>query len=142
MTFRKLIDLESFKRDVPLLTIGELAAKYGISKASVSRLKVEVADLERNRESQPADNPEQEAAEEDSGAYDVAISIPISCLDDFLGTAGLDELRVACFDLDSQNKAQLVQSILQARVSSYLPPADVEIPVIADQGEAYAETTT
>ena len=137
MTFRKLFDLESFKRDVPLLTIGELAAKYGISKASVSRLKVEVA-----RESQPADNPEQEAAEEDSGAYDVAISIPISCLDDFLGTAGLDELRVACFDLDSQNKAQLVQSILQARVSSYLPPADVEIPVIADQGEAYAETTT
>ena len=137
MTFRKLIDLESFKRDVPLLTIGELAAKYGISKASVSRLKVEVA-----RESQPADNPEQEAAEEDSGAYDVAISIPISCLDDFLGTAGLDELRVACFDLDSQNKSQLVQSILQARVSSYLPPADVEIPVIADQGEAYAETTT
>ena len=137
MTFRKLFDLESFKRDVPLLTIGELAAKYGISKASVSRLKFEVA-----RESQPADNPEQEAAEEDSGAYDVTISIPISCLDDFLGTTGLDELRTACFDLDSQDKALLVQSILQARVSSSLPPADVGIPVIANQGETYAETTT
>lgn len=137
MKFRKPVDMESFERDIPLLTIRELAAKYGISKASVSRLKAEVA-----RESQPAENPEQEAAEEDSEAYDVTISIPIRYFDDFLGTTGVDELRIACFDLDSQGKAQLVQSILQARVSSSLPLADVGMAVIANQGEAYAETTT
>jgi hypothetical protein len=138
VTFRKLFDMggyESFRQDVPSLTNGALAAKYGISEASVIWLKSSIRGA-----SQPAGNPE--VPEEDSEAYDVTISIPIRCLDDFLETTGIEELRIACFDLDSQGKAQLVQSILQARVSNSLPSADVGIPVIADQGEAHAETTT
>lgn len=120
------INMSDFRRDVES---GDgpaaIAEKYGISKASVYRLKAEMSGKLARRESVPAE-VEAEVPE----AFDLTINVPSDRLDDLIGAAdiGIDELRGACLGLGPQAKAELFQQILQGRLDRALTPVAIELP--------------
>lgn len=121
------IDMVAFRRDVEEGTKQiTLCEKYGISTATVARLKAEISGKLARRE----DVSEQALVEAFDGAFRIAIDIPAERLDSLLSgnDLSLEELRAACLALNDQAKAEIVQALLQGRVDRALEPQAVELP--------------
>lgn len=117
------IDMTAFLRDVEASTpMLNLVEKYGISKATIYKLKAEVSGKLARREQVP-DESDADAPE----AYNLTINVPTDRLDDLIGAGdiGLEELRRACMQLGPRSKAELFQEILQGRLDRALEPVAV-----------------
>lgn len=124
MPQRVKIDMAAFRRDVEEGTsVLALSEKFGVSKATIWKLKAQLSGKLARREEMPTP-VDCEAPE----AFDITLNVPTERLDDLLTAAEADELRTACLELGVQAKAELFQAVLQGRLDRALSPQAVEIP--------------
>ena len=123
------IDMVAFRRDVESGTsVLLLAEKYGIAKSTVWRLKAEISGKLARKERAPED-AEVEAPE----AYDITLNVATDRLDDLLSQASDEELRQAVLSFDPHEKANLLATVLQGRLTQ------VSEPPMTNQGEVNAQ---
>lgn len=120
------VDMVAFRRDVELgTTVIVLAEKYGIAKSTVWRLKAEISGKIARREL--GEMPEPEDAE--TGSYELKIEVPAERLNSLLTDISEQEIRSAVQQIPAQDKANILQLVLQARFNeSTAPAAVVEMP--------------
>lgn len=105
------IDTVNFRRDVEGGTKNlVLAEKYGISAATVCRLKAEISDKIARREPVP-DQDEVDAPE----AYDITLNVPTDRLADLLAGASAEEIKSAVLEAGAEAQADIFAAVLQGR---------------------------
>ena len=122
---RLILDMATFRQDVdsgtPTLTLAE---KYGVAKSTIWKLKAELSgkiargELRQKRAAAPA--------AEQARCFELHIDLAEEAIDEVLRSLSDTELRTAVLELESQDKATIVQLALQRKLNGFAQPNPAE----------------